>query len=414
MNMTFLLVSAALFLVALALLLRPLLRRSTLPAHGASRQALNAAIYRDQLAELESDRSTGSLAESDFAQASAELQRRLLQVAAPQLDDALPAPARPAWRTALCIGLALPLAAALLYAWLGKPAATLPQEQSAAHPVTSEQIEQMVAGLAARLEKNPGDLQGWAMLARSYKAMRRFDEAERAFAHLGDAMNNDPVLLAEYADLLAVRANGSLEGKPLELVQKALKLDPNNTMSLALAGTAAYDRHDYPEAVRYWEHLQQLLPPESEDAKALTATLAEIRGKSGASITPATAPTGKPAAAVAPGKTVSGRVTLAPALAAKVQAGDTVFVFARAIDGPRIPLAVLRARGQDLPLAFSLDDSLAINPELKISGASQVKIEARVSKSGNATPQSGDLIGESGAVKPGATGVNILIEKSIP
>ena len=413
MNMTFLLVSAALFLVALALLLRPLLRRSTLPAHGASRQALNAAIYRDQLAELESDRSTGSLAESDFAQASAELQRRLLQDAAPQLDDTLPTSARPAWRTALCIGLALPLAAALLYSWLGKPAA-LQQEQAAAHPVTSEQIEQMVAALAARLEKNPGDLQGWAMLGRSYKAMRRFDDAERAFGHLGDVLNNDPVLLAEYADLLAVRANGSLEGKPLELVQKALKLDPNNTMSLALAGTAAYDRHDYPEAVRYWEHLQQLLPAESEDAKALTATLAEIRGKGGASVTPAAAPTGKPAAAVAPGKTVSGRVTLAPALAAKVQAGDTVFVFARAIDGPRIPLAVLRVRGQDLPLAFSLDDSLAINPELKISGASQVKIEARVSKSGNATPQSGDLIGESGAVKPGATGVNILIEKSIP
>ena len=413
MNMTFLLVSAALFLVALALLLRPLLRRSTQAARGASRQELNAAIYRDQLAELESDRSTGSLAESDFAQASAELQRRLLQDAAPQLDDTLPTSARPAWRTALCIGLALPLAAALLYSWLGKPAA-LQQEQAAAHPVTSEQIEQMVAALAARLEKNPGDLQGWAMLGRSYKAMRRFDDAERAFGHLGDVLNNDPVLLAEYADLLAVRANGSLEGKPLELVRKALKLDPNNTMSLALAGTAAYDRHDYPEAVRYWEHLQQLLPAESEDAKALTATLAEIRGKGGASVTPAAAPTGKPAAAVAPGKTVSGRVTLAPALAAKVQAGDTVFVFARAIDGPRIPLAVLRVRGQDLPLAFSLDDSLAINPELKISGASQVKIEARVSKSGNATPQSGDLIGESGAVKPGATGVNILIEKSIP
>ena len=413
MNMTFLLVSAALFLVALALLLRPLLRRST-KASGASRQELNAAIYRDQLAELESDRSTGSLAEADYAQASAELQRRLLQDAA--VVDVLPAPARPAWRTALVITLALPLAAALLYAWLGKPAA-LQQEQAAAHPVSSEQIEQMVAALAARLEKNPGDLQGWAMLGRSYKAMRRFDEAERAFAHLGDAMNNDPVLLAEYADLLAVRANGSLEGKPLELVQRALKLDPNNTMSLALAGTAAYDRHDYPEAVRYWEHLQKLLPPDSEDAKALAATLAEIRGKGGASLAPPAAPAGKPAAPVAAavsGKAVSGRVTLAPALAAKVQPGDTVFVFARAVAGPRIPLAVLRAQGRDLPLTFSLDDSLAINPELKISGASQVKIEARVSKSGNATPQSGDLIGESGAVKPGATGVNILIEKSIP
>jgi len=219
---------------------------------------------------------------------------------------------------------------------------------------------------------------------------------------------SDPVLLAEYADLLAVRANGQLEGKPLELVQKALKLDPNNNMSLALAGTAAYERRDYAEATRYWDRLYKLLPPESEDAKALAATLAEIREKNGG---PPVAPAGKQAVS---GKTVSGRAVLAASLAAKVQPGDTVFVYARAIDGPRIPLAVLRAHAQDLPLSFTLDDALAINPEMKLSGASQVKIEARISKSGNATPQQGDLVGESAPVKVGAQGVSILIERTIP
>lgn len=406
MNMSFLGISTALFLVALALLLHPLLRRAA-PASTASRQALNTAIYRDQLSELERDRASGSLAAADFDQAQAELQRRLLQDAA--VADVAPSPSRPAWRSAIALGLALPLAAAALYVWLGKPAAM--QQEQAGHQVTAEQIDQMVAALAARLEKSPDDMQGWAMLARSYKAMRRFDEAERAFARLGDTLYGDPVLLAEYADLLAVKANGKLEGKPLELVQKALKLDPDNTMSLALAGTAAYERRDYPEAIRYWDRLHKLLPPESEDAKALAATLAEIREKSG--VKPATAaPPGKQAASS--GKTVSGRAVLAQSLAAKVQPTDTVFVFARAIDGPRIPLAVLRARAGDLPLAFTLDDSMAINPEMKISGAGQVKIEARISKSGNATPQKGDLVGESAPVKLGAKGVNILIEKTIP
>ncbi len=407
MNMSFLGISAALCLVVLALLLRPLLRRRN-AAPGASRQALNAAIYRDQLSELERDRASGSLATADFAQAQAELQRRLLQDAA--VADVVPTPSRPAWRTAIALGLALPLAAAALYLWLGKPAAM--QQEQAGHQVTAEQIDKMVAALAARLEKNPDDIKGWAMLARSYKAMRRFDEAERAFARLGDALYADPVLLAEYADLLAVRANGQLEGKPLELVQKALKLDPDNTMALALAGTAAYERHDYPEAARYWDRLYKLLPPDSEDAKALAATLAEVREKSGGQ----PAPSGKRAAPdkTSSGKTVSGKAAVASSLAAKVQPNDTVFIFARAVDGPRIPLAVLRARAQDLPLAFTLDDSLAINPEMKISGARQMKIEARISKSGNATPQSGDLVGESAPVKPGAQGVRVLIEKTIP
>ena len=409
MSISFLAAAAVMALVVLAWLLRPLLRRAQ-GASSASRQVLNAAIYRDQLAELERDRADGSLAESDFEQARVELQRRLLEDAS--VADALPVAPHSAKRTALTVALLLPLSAALMYAWLGNPAAMQPGD--AQHQVSAGQMDELVAKLDARLEKNPNDPQGWAMLGRTYKALRRFDEAEKAFMRAGDLMNQDAVLLAEYADLLAVRANGNLEGRPLQLVQQALKIDPENFMALALAGTAAYNRQDFPEAARYWGQLLRLLPPDSEDAKSLSATLADIAAKSGG---PAG---GKPVAKAAAGKasssnkTVSGSVTLAPALAAKVQPGDTLFIYARPIDGPRMPLALLRGHAGDLPLNFTLDDSLAISPDMKISGASEVKLEARVTKSGQAIRQAGDLIGESGPVKTGTKGVKLTIDKVSP
>ncbi|MDD5175993.1 MAG: c-type cytochrome biogenesis protein CcmI [Sterolibacterium sp.] len=401
MSIPFLTAAALLALLALAWLLRPLLWRKT-PAQSASRQALNTAIYRDQLAELESDRSNGNLAENDCEQARVELQRRLLQDAA--VADVIPAAARPAKRTALALTLVLPLAAILLYAWLGNPAAM--QQTRSQHELSAGQIDEMVAKLASRLEKEPNNPQGWVMLGRSYKAMRRFEDAEKAFERTGDLLNTEPQLIAEYADLIAMRANGNLEGKPLELVKRALQIDPNHAMSLALAGTAAYNRKDYPEAISYWEKLLRTLPPESEDAKALTATLVDLRQKSGI------VSAAKPVAKAAPGKSISGSVTLAPALAGKVQPGDTLFVYARPTDGSRMPLALLRARAADLPLSFTLDDSMALNPDQKLSAASAVILDARVSRSGQAIRQPGDLVGESGTVKLGAKGIKLTIDKT--
>ncbi|MFA7281743.1 MAG: c-type cytochrome biogenesis protein CcmI [Sterolibacterium sp.] len=407
MSIPFLSAAALLALLALAWLLRPLLwRKSAAPS--ASRQALNAAIYRDQLAELESDRSNGTLADSDFEQARTELQRRLLQDAA-EADIPVPA-ATPAKRTALALVLLLPLSAVLLYALLGHPTAM--QATRSEHEITAGQMDEMITKLSARLEQEPNNPQGWAMLARSYKATGRFDEAEKAFLRAGDVLNSEPQLLCEYADLLAVRANGNLEGKPLELVKAALKLDPMLPMALALAGTAAYNRKDFPEAIQYWEQLLSTLPPDSEDANSISATLEELRGKSVGSPgkVAAKAASGKPEKIV-PGKTISGSVTLAPALAGKVQPGDTLFVYARPVDGSRMPLALLRARASDLPLTFTLDDSLALSPEQKLSQAKEVKLEARVSKSGQAVRQPGDLVGESGTVKLGAKGVKLSIDK---
>lgn len=409
MSIPFLGAAALMALVALAWLLRPLLGR-TGGVSGASRQAINTAIYRDQLTELDRDRADGSLAESDFDKARVELQRRLLEDAA--VADQAPLLRRPARRTALAVALLVPLAAALSYAWLGNPAAMQPAE--ARHQVTAGQMDEMVTKLAARLQKNPNDPQGWAMLARTYKALRRFDEAEQAFVRAGDIVNQDAALLTEYADILAVRANGNLEGRPLQLVQQALKIEPENFMALALAGTAAYNRQDFPEATRYWSQLLKLLPPDSEDAKSLSATLAEIAGKSGSRAG------GQPAAKAADGKpgpareAISGTVTLAPALAAKVQPGDALFIYARPVSGTRMPLALLRGHAGDLPLNFTLDDSLAISPEMKLSGASAVRLEARVTKSGQAVRQPGDLIGESGEVKIGSKGIKLSIDQVSP
>lgn len=396
-------------------LLRPMLRRPKTIAD-ASRQALNTAIYRDQLLELESDRSTGSLAESDCEQARQELQQRLLQDAA--VADVLPGAASPEKLGALALALLLPLGVALLYQWLGHPEAMKPMPTE--HQVASAGFEDTVEKLAARLKDNPNDLGGWVMLVRSYKSMGRFDEAQKAFDHIVEIAGNDANLLTEYADLLAFRARGNFDGKPLELINRALAVEPTNAMALNLAGTAAYNRQDFATAARYWELLLKVLPPESEEARSIAGSLAEARGKSGGA---PMADAGKAAAqgtsavqgvAAAQGKSVSGKVALAPALAGRALPDDTLFIFARAAEGARMPLAILRKRVADLPLSFTLDDTLALTPEMKISSFAEVKIEARVSKSGQAMPQKGDLIGESGPLKLGAKGVKILIERAVP
>jgi cytochrome c-type biogenesis protein CcmH len=273
---TFMFAAVTLVGVTILLLLRPW--QGLAGDHEATSREINTGIYRDQLAELDRDLSTGTLAAADHAQARAELQRRLLEDAS--VADHAAAAAPRARHTALMIAIALPMAATGLYAWLGAPAALQPPATQAAaagqHEVTSAEIEQMVAGLAARLEKNPADPKGWSMLARSYRAMGRLPEAAAAFSRIGDMINRDPVLLAEYADTLAAQANGNIEGRPLQLVMAALKLDADSPMALSLAATAAYQRKDFPQAARHWQRLLKQLPPESEDAQWLVKTLAEI------------------------------------------------------------------------------------------------------------------------------------------
>lgn len=414
--------AGVLILVTLAFLVWPLWRQSS--GRDASRQALNAAIYKDQLAEMERDRAAGTLAETEYEQAKQELQRRLLEDAQEADAQASLAPAR---KTAMVLAGLLPIAAAALYLWLGHPEALAPQANRPSRAdITPQQVDEMVAKLAAKLEQNPDNPKGWAMLARSYKALHRFDEAEKAYGHLQKEMETDPDLLVEVADLIATKQE-NLDGKPMDLLNKALKLDPKHGMALMLSGTAAYQRHDIPAAIGYWDRLLKVVPPDSEDAANLSRMLTKLRAgqplgedspladeASKAAPTAETAPPapGKPASGGP--ETISGQAVLAPALVGKVQPGDTVFVFARPVSGSRMPLAVVRARAGDLPLTFNLDDSLSMSPQALLSQAKEVKLEVRVSRSGDAMPKSGDLTGEISPIKPGSKDLKITIDKVLP
>lgn len=395
-------------LLVLALLCWPLLRRRS--GDGASRRAINTAIYRDQLADLERDLASGTLSQAEYAGAREEIERRVLEDVAADTAPTDTAPRRLP-RTALALAVTLPLAAALLYVVLGTPAALDPAARQGPQASAAE-IEKMVATLAAKLEKDPGNLEGWAMLGRSYLVTGRLAEAAKAFDKAGPAMEASTELMLQVAELSAELNEGRIEGRGRELLQRVLKAEPQNPQALVLAGTDAFFRQQYADAVRHWEAVLAQLPPGSPDAQNLTAGIEKARSLQGEAPAGARARAeAKPQAAA--GKTVSGRVTLAPALAGKASPDDVVFIFARAAEGPRMPLAVVRTRVADLPQDFTLDDSMALSPEFKLSSAGTLRIEARVSKSGDATARPGDLRGESGPVQPGASKLGIVIDTRV-
>ena len=266
----FIIGAALLALATLALLLLPFFRQPN--NREISRQALNAAIYRDQFAELERDRDEGALSQDDYVQARAELERRLIEDSSTPDSAAAPVQASRAVPTALAISL--PLVAVLLYLMLGTPAGLKPQP-AAEQQFSAQDIERMVSGLAAKLEKEPENLQGWAMLARSYRQMGRLPDAIAAYERVVSQNGGDADLYVEYADTLA--SVSGFNSKVRALIDKSLQLEPNHPIGLWLRGTAAYESRQYAQAIADWETLLKLMPPESEDANVLRANIAETR-----------------------------------------------------------------------------------------------------------------------------------------
>lgn len=432
--------SAALMLaIALAFVVVPLLRlrRFTREARVANLES-NAAIFKQQRQEILREFEGGGLSEVEKNDALTELTTRAGQEVVKGIDSRkdtpgvsspalAPASHRP-WAWIAVVLLLLPIFAIGLYDKLGSPAATkmVAATTPEAPTPTDKQILAMVDSLAEKMQQNPSDPQGWMLLGRSQNALGRFEQAAQAFERANQLAPNDAQLLADYADSLAMAQGGNLEGKPFELVQQALKVDAKNKKALAIAGTAELNRRNFKVALGYWERLYKLLPEGSEDQKEVAGAMQEIRlamgqnaapdsvGKQSAAPTPIAAPqpATKPAA-----NAVAGRVTIAPELAKQVTLSDTLFIFARAANwqqgGPRMPLAILRVPAKELPRDFELTDAMAMAPNVKISDFPQVVIEARVSKSGNATPQSGDLQGISAAIKPGVKGVVLVIDRVV-
>jgi cytochrome c-type biogenesis protein CcmH len=420
------------------------------------------STLKRQLQQLRELHEAGALPPAQYEESKALLEQRIVQAvlsqdepsavsqtAAPALAQPMAAkPAQnasvsPTHKPGVSRNVQLVLAAGVVvvavagYLWKGSPqfwqigpgaspvAGTAPATGTPTHSTEAEQIAAMVERLAQRMKEQPQDAEGWAMLARSYTVLERHADALPAYEKAVALRGDDAQLLADYADSLAVKNGRNLAGEPMKWVMKALQLEPKNLKALALAGTDAFVRKDYALAVKYWEQVAQFAPPESSYAQQIKAGLVQARELGGL---PPKADTGANAATAAPASatqvaqakpqsagaaTVSGTVLLASALASKAGPEDTVFVFARKANGERMPLAVLRKKVKDLPFEFSLDDSMAMSPAAKLSDAQDVVISARISKTGEALPSSGDLSGQTAAVPVGAKGLKLEIKDTI-
>ena len=425
MTFIFWLIASAMTLCVSGLLVWPLLRRTTAMVTGERESRL--AVYRQQFAELEQDCKNGVLNDELYQQARRELERRLLD----ETGSADTAPTAARWQVnsrlvAAVLAIIIPTASVALYWEFGNPlAVTHPsasalsaQGNSDSDHQSAEGIEALSERLKKKLEQNPNDGVGWALLARSYVEIGRHADAVPIYEKAMKLIPDDPQLLVDYADALGVLHGRTLAGKPELLIQQALKIDPKHVKALMLAGTVAFDRKEFGQAAQYWERASANLSTDAEGEvrQELLSGIAEAKGLAGGEpamvkavggAAPSTKSGGQAAA-------ISGTVSLAPGLAGKGAPTDTLFVFAREMNGPPMPVSIVRATKQDLPFTFRLDDSTSPMPSRKLSGAGTVVIVARLSKSGQAMPQSGDLEGTSQPVKSGVDGITVVIDRERP
>ena len=422
--LTFWVLAAAMILVALFVVARVFLKGQQ-GSREKNTNIVSLAIYEKRLVELERDRKSGVLTEQQAGAEKQELEKALLEEInsniTPAADDGTAAPGSSKdWLAALTIILLMPAVAIYSYYRLGSPD-LIDGIPAAAQTMAGEhgnlKIEDMVARLAKKMEENPNDPRGWRMLVRSYMTMGRYPEAVKAVEHLYKLTGDEPDVLLEYADALAMANNSTMAGKPEELVKKALALDPENATGLWLEGMAQSERGNFKSAIKYWQKALPKLTNEG-DKSNLTNLINSARKQLGEDVVetaPAPASASQPVAATAPGKAkISVKVSLKPEFSGQVPQNTALFITAQETAGPPMPIAVIRRQVGDLPLEIILDDSKAMIPTRKLSNFQKVKIGARISMSGNAIPQAGDLIADPVVVDTEhQETVSLVIDKTV-
>lgn len=411
--------AGALCATALAFVLPPLVRTRTRPRADVSQDVVNVGIYRDQLKELDAELAQGAIAQEQYRRTRAEIERRVLEESG-SADASGPVTGN-ARGIAAGLAVAIPALAFSLYLALGTPrgldpeAASQPVDESA-HQLTAEQIRAMVEKLAARMREEPGNVEGWVMLARSYGVLGRYQESAQAYARASALRPQDAQLMADQADATAMSQGRKLDGEPERLIVQALRIDPSNVKARLLAGTVSFQRRDFRTAIDHWRAALASVPDGGELSESIKASIAEAEANAGSGAAAAVPFAQAPAAAqpAEAGKAeITGTVTLAPGLASRASPEDVVFIFARPAEGARMPLAIMRKQVRDLPLRFRLDDSLAMSPAATLSAAGRVMVGARISKSGNAMPKPGDLEGMIGPVAVNASGLALTIDRVV-
>lgn len=401
--------TAGLVLLALLFVLPPLLRARS-PATLRQRRQVNIDVYRDQLRDLETEHAQGTLDETQFQAAKLELENRLADDALSDEDKDHPITARSGKKLGIALGIAIPLLAFGIYFLIGNPWAI----KEAVQPVAGGQhgdFTAMLDNVRSKAEANPGDGNAWLLLAKTYAVMERWQDANPAYAKAVQLLPKDAAALAGYAESLAVLNNRVLQGQPAELLRKALEINPQEPKALELAGVNAFQEENYAQAAHYWKQLLKQLPPDSPYAMDIALALKEAKGHAEAAF-------GKPLDKVFGTDkvvvlTINGKVDIKPALKSKLPPDATIFLFAKALEGG-MPVAAIRASAKDLPLEFELNDSMAMDPNNRLTSHKEVTLTARISLTGEAMAKSGDLEGTLTPVKVGAKELRLVIDTVRP
>ncbi len=418
----------AMALVALAFVVPPLMRNRQHTA--VDLDQLNTAVVKEQLEELQADLDSGRLDQAAYANARHDLERELLDELDKEEKMTSQSDKSGRWAAMLLVP-AIPLLAFALYQQLGtdglfNSAEAIQGQQMAANASTStnaadttqaHDTQDSTEKLAQRLREQPDNPEGWALLARSYAKLKRFQESADAYAQARKLSGDQPELLIDYADMLVAANGGDFNDEVGQMLQTAVQQRPNNLKGRWLRGHWKAQNGDNQGAIEDWQLVAGLLPPES--SKDITVIQQQIKlAQASMALESGTLPaiqaTDNNKSQPGGGKSIEVSVTLDATLASKVSPDDTVFIYARAVDGPRMPLAISRKKVSDLPVRVTLDDSMAMSPSMVLSAFPQVTLGARISRSGQAMPQSGDFQGIKSPVTPGQEeAVQIVINETV-
>ena len=389
----------------------------------------NEQVYRAQILDLDREHESGHISAQEWRVHRDELSLRLIEDTAIS-NGPVAAIQKPALGSLLWVALALPLCAVGLYMGLGEPRALHPLAVLNPEKMGAQEMAQMAGNLAAKLKTDPQNVQGWAMLGRTYRSLEKLDEAVMAYDRALALTANDDLQL-ERAEVLAMQQQGRFEGEPWRVIMSILNRDPQHFSALLLAGSASFFDARYADALGYWQKARKQLAADDPEGPGLDEAIATVQKKLSppmsamSAMSPAPEPSTPKASGgagaisaaknlAASNASVSGQVSLSPALKGKAHPSDVVFVYAMPAHGERMPLAIIKTTAGQLPMSFTLDDSTAMNPERKLSSAGEVRIKARISKSGNAMPQPGDWEGSLESVKVGSKNLRLEINVQTP
>ena len=403
-SMLFVIIALGIALCVAAIFLWVLLREKK-PVTQASQANANAKVYRDQILDLDHEHDSGHISDEEWQQSRDELSLRLLEDTS-AVDDPAAKTEKPAIWTAVVLAVALPLGSMGMYMWVGQPEALNPLALKTPDQVDPKDLTKMAQTLAEKLQDKPNNLQGWVMLGRTYRTLENFDAALRAYDSALKLSDDDDLKL-ERIEVIAMQRQGQFEGEPWNVIREVLQRDPQHFGALLTAGSASYAEGKFADALKYWEQARKPLDANNPDLAGLESAIATVRERLGM-------PPAKAAPAAASGLNVTGQVNLSASLKSKASPNDVVFIYATPANGDRMPLAIFKTTVSQLPFNFTLDDSTAMAPDRKLSAAGEVMVKVRVTKSGNAMPQSGDLSGSLGPVKVGAKGLKLEIKDQIP